>query len=66
MFTTDEIRKSFRDATEGKHATKGRKVTFEMMEKDTITRTIEETHRVLRPARVVNTSSKHVLIRMVK
>ena len=66
MFTTKEIRKVFQDATTGVHATKGRKVTIEMMEKDTITHTMEETRRVLRPARVINSSYRHVLVRPVK
>jgi len=48
-FTTKEIRDAFRDATQGVHATKGRGVTFDMMdtERDEISRTIEKVRKIL-------------------
>lgn len=59
MFTTEEIRKCFSDATTGKYACKGRKVTFEMMERDAVTETIEKVREGL-PAKRTKT---HILIK---
>lgn len=67
MFTSKEIRQSFRDATiKVPTGHKGRCVTPDMMERDEIFNTIKKVRKGLTPATVVSSSPRHVLIRTVK
>lgn len=55
--TSKEIRDYFRSATQGVHAAKGRRVTYEMMEREELDRTIKKVRRAL----PVRATSGHIL-----